>query len=421
MPEDQPSTAPYRQPAPRGWRRLPFVAVFGPGLLVMLADTDVGSIVTAGQSGMQWGYRLLPLQLLLIPVLYIVQELTVRLGIFTRRGHGELIRSIFGPVWALVSAAGLVVATAGALLTEFSGVAGVGDLFGVSRGITLPLAATALLAIGLTGSYRRAERAAIVIGLFELAFFGVAWAARPGMAAVMAQSLDLPLGNPGFRYLVAANIGAVVLPWMVFYQQSAVADKGLGPEHYMAARLDTAVGAVIAQLVMAAVLIAAAATMAPGEASASLGSVGALSKALTPLLGEQTGRMVFGLGALGAALVAAIVSSLGLAWGLGELAGYRRVLEDHPLRARWFSAVYALCVTAGALAVGIAPDLVSLNVGVQVMNALLLPMVLGLLIRLAMVALPPEQRLRGWYLWLVLAVSGITALLGVAGALTSGG
>jgi Mn2+/Fe2+ NRAMP family transporter len=400
---------------------LPFVAVFGPGLLVMLADTDVGSIVTAGQSGMQWGYRLLPLQLLLIPVLYIVQELTVRLGIFTRRGHGELIRSIFGPVWALVSAAGLVVATAGALLTEFSGVAGVGDLFGVSRGITLPLAATALLAIGLTGSYRRAERAAIVIGLFELAFFGVAWAARPGMAAVMAQSLDLPLGNPGFRYLVAANIGAVVLPWMVFYQQSAVADKGLGPEHYMAARLDTAVGAVIAQLVMAAVLIAAAATMAPGEASASLGSVGALSKALTPLLGEQTGRMVFGLGALGAALVAAIVSSLGLAWGLGELAGYRRVLEDHPLRARWFSAVYALCVTAGALAVGIAPDLVSLNVGVQVMNALLLPMVLGLLIRLAMVALPPEQRLRGWYLWLVLAVSGITALLGVAGALTSGG
>ena len=189
----------------------------------------------------------------------------------------------------------------------------------------------------------------------------------------------------------------------------------------MAARLDTAVGAVIAQLVMAAVLIAAAATMAPGEASASLGSVGALSKALTPFLGEQTGRMVFGLGALGAALVAAIVSSLGLAWGLGELAGYRRVLEDHPLRARWFSAVYAVCVTAGALAVGIAPDLVSLNVGVQVMNALLLPMVLGLLIRLAMVALPPERRLRGWYLWLVLAVSGITALLGVAGALTSGG
>jgi Mn2+/Fe2+ NRAMP family transporter len=165
-------------------RRLPFLAVFGPGIVVMLADTDVGSIITAGQSGVQWGYRLLLLQFLLMPILYIVQELTVRLGIFTGRGHGELIRSAFGPVWAWVSATGLAVATAGALLTEFSGVAGVGDLYGIPRAVTLPLAAAALLAIVLTGSYRRVERAAIIIGLFEFAFFGVAWAARPDPASL---------------------------------------------------------------------------------------------------------------------------------------------------------------------------------------------------------------------------------------------
>ena len=99
----------------------------------MLADTDVGSVITAGQSGVQWGYRLLLLQLVLVPILYVVQELTVRLGIFTGRGHGELIRDTFGPRWAWVSAAGLAVATAGALLTEFSGVAGVGELYGVPR------------------------------------------------------------------------------------------------------------------------------------------------------------------------------------------------------------------------------------------------------------------------------------------------
>ena len=109
-----------------------FIAVLGPGLVVMLADTDVGSIITAGQSGVQWGYRLLLLQLLLVPILYMVQEMTVRLGIFTGRGHGELIRDTFGPVWAWVSAGGLAIATAGALLTEFSGVAGVGELYGVS-------------------------------------------------------------------------------------------------------------------------------------------------------------------------------------------------------------------------------------------------------------------------------------------------
>ena len=107
-------------------KRLPFLAVLGPGLVVMLADTDVGSVITAAQSGVQWGYRLLLVQFVLMPILYMVQELTVRLGIFTGRGHGELIRDTFGPVWAWVSAAGLAVATAGALLTEFSGVAGVG-------------------------------------------------------------------------------------------------------------------------------------------------------------------------------------------------------------------------------------------------------------------------------------------------------
>ncbi len=112
-----------------GWAML--VAVFGPGLVVMLADTDVGSIITAGQSGVQWGYKLLLPQFILMPVLYIVQELTVRLGIFTGKGHGELIREAFGPGWAWFSASGLAVATIGALLTEFSGVAGVGDLFGI--------------------------------------------------------------------------------------------------------------------------------------------------------------------------------------------------------------------------------------------------------------------------------------------------
>src|ERR1700744_4243225 len=119
------------------WRR--FAAVFGPGLVVMLADTDVGSVITAGQSGVQWGYRLLALQLALVPILYMAQELTVRLGIFTGRGHGELIRATFGPVWGWISVTGLGLAPTGALLTEFSGVAGVGELYGVSRFATLPI------------------------------------------------------------------------------------------------------------------------------------------------------------------------------------------------------------------------------------------------------------------------------------------
>ena len=387
----------------------------------MLADTDVGSIITAGQSGVQFGYRLLGQQLVLVPILYMVQELTVRLGIFTGRGHGELIRDTFGPLWAWLSAAGLAVATAGALLTEFSGVAGVGELYGIPRALSLSLAAAALLAIVLTGSYRRVERAAIVVGLFELAFFYVAWAAHPAVGEIARGSVSIPWADTQYLYLSAANIGAVIMPWMVFYQQSAVADKKLRPEHYTAARWDTAAGALITQLIMASVLIACAATIGARNPHASLTSVGEMSQALTPFMGEFTGKLVFSLGVLGAGLVAAIVTSLALAWGVGEVAGYKRSLELRPLQARWFYGVYAACVVAGALLVAVWPNLVSLNVGVQVMNALLLPLVLGFLIALAVFSLPPERRLRGWYMWVVIGVATLTTALGVFGGLSGAG
>jgi Mn2+/Fe2+ NRAMP family transporter len=399
------------------WAR--FLAVFGPGIVVMLADTDVGSIITAGQSGVQWGYQLLGAQFVLMPILYIVQELTVRLGIFTGRGHGELIRDAFGVKWAWLSAAGLSVATIGALLTEFSGVAGVGDLYGVPHYVSLSIAVAALLAVVLTGSYRRVERVAIAIGLFEFAFFFVAWAAKPDLHAMVVQAANIPVFNPSYEYLVAANIGAVIMPWMVFYQQSAVADKKLTPEHFRAARWDTAIGAVVTQLVMAAVLIAAASSIRPHEPAATLNTVGDMSAAMTPYLGAQVGRAIFGFGVIGAGMVAAIVASLALAWGLGEVAGYKRSLELRPLQAKWFYLVYTVCVVGGAVLVGVAPNLISLNVGVQVMNALLLPIVLGFLVRLAMVALPEAQRLKGAYLWVVLGVAGVTCAFGVLGG--SGG
>ncbi len=398
-----------------------FLAVFGPGLVVMLADTDVGSVITAGQSGVQWGYRLLLLQLILVPILYMVQELTVRLAIFTGKGHGELIRATFGPVWAWVSAIGLGVATVGALLTEFSGVAGVGELYGMPRYVSLPIAAVALLAVVITGSYRRVERVAIAVGLFELAFFFVAWAAHPDASAMLAGAIDIPFRNPDYLYLAAANIGAVVMPWMVFYQQSAVADKRLLPVHLSAARWDTAVGALLTQLIMAAVLIGCAATIGRGNPNATLATVGEMAQALTPFLGTTIGDLVFGLGVLGAGMVAAIVVSLAFAWGLGEVTGYRRSLELHPLEAHWFYGVYAVCVVAGAAIVAVWPDLVALNVGVQVMNAFMLPIVLGFLIALAVKALPRAHRLRGAYLWLVVAVAVVTCALGVFGGLSGAG
>ncbi len=392
-------------------------AVWGPGLLVMLADTDAGNVVTAAQAGAQWGYRLLPLVLLLIPMLYLVQELTVRLGVHTGRGHAELIRERYGLGWALLAVAGLAAAAIGSLVTEFTGVAGIGEMFGLSRTLTLPAAAAVLLLIVGTGSYRRVERAALLIGLFELAFFVVAWAARPNFATMARDAIDLPLGDRQFLYMTAAIIGATFNPWMIFYQQSATVDKRLQPGDLAHARLDTALGAVLTQCLTGAVLVAAAAAFAYSAAPASLSSVGDISRALTPALGATAGKVIFGAGVLGASLVAAIVASLALAWGVGEIVGLKRALERKPFAAGWFYGIYALAVVGSAFAVWAASDLVWLNIAAQVLNAFLMPLVVGFLVALAASALPEPVRLGGWRLRLIVGICAAVSALGVFGGL----
>lgn len=391
------------------------IAVWGPGLLVMLADTDAGNVVAAAQGGAEWGYRLLPLVLIMIPVLYLVQELTVRLGVATGRGFAELVRERFGLGWALLAAAGLAVAAIGSLVTEFTGVAGIGEMFGAPRALTLPLAAAAILTIVGTGSYRRVERSAIVIGLFELAFFAVAWAARPSLSRMAADFVSLPLGDGHFRYMAAAIIGATFNPWMIFYQQSATVDKRLQPADLGHARIDTGLGAVLTQCLTGAVMIAVAATFAYAGEGKSLDTVGAISAALTPTLGVLVGKIVFGAGVIGASLVAAIVASLALAWGAGEIAGYRRELESHPFVSPWFAGLYGLAVIGSAVAVGLTPDLVWLNVAAQVVSAFLMPLTVGLLIALAASALSAPYALSRRRLAVTIGVCAVVGALGVFG------
>ncbi|MDE2091210.1 MAG: divalent metal cation transporter [Gammaproteobacteria bacterium] len=395
-----------------------FAAVVGPGIVVMLADTDAGSIITAAQSGAEWGYRLLLLQAVLIPVLYIVQELTVRLGIVTGKGHGQLIRHHFGSFWAWVSVSSLILACIGALITELSGIAGVGLLVGIPARISMFIVIAGLMLMVYTGSYRTVERIAIAIGLFELVFLIVAWQAHAQPAAILAGAFSLPLTNPKYLYLVAANIGAVIMPWMVFYQQSAVVEKKLKIEDLTSARLDTAIGSVITQLVMAAVLVATAATIGLAGRSQPLETVQQIAQAITPFLGERVGTLMFALGMIGAALVATIVVTLTAARTLGEVMGFRHSLEYLPREAPWFYGVYTVSLILGGFLVVSGISLVRLSIGVQVMNALLLPIVLGFLYLLARRALPDAHRLKGFYAAIVAIIIIVTAGFGVFAALT---
>jgi Mn2+/Fe2+ NRAMP family transporter len=215
--------------------------------------------------------------------------------------------------------------------------------------------------------------------------------------------------------MVAAIIGATFNPWMIFYQQSATVDKKLRPVDLIHARWDTGIGAILTQCLTGAVLVAAAAAFANGDASSSLSSVGEISGALTPVLGEWAGRIVFSAGVLGASLVAAIVSSLALAWGVGEVAGYRRSLEYRPFDAGWFYGVYAACIVGSGAVVWFASNLVWLNIAAQVFNAFLMPLVIGLLAALAATALPEPYRLRRWYLGVIVAVCAIVSAVAIFG------
>lgn len=389
------------------------LVVFGPGLVVMLADTDAGSAIVAAQSGAQWGYRLLLLQLLLVPILCVVQELTVRLGLATRKGHGELIAEHFGRGWAWLSVSTLLVSCVGAMLTEFAGIAGVGLLFGVSPWISISFTVFFLVTVVATGSYRQVEMVALSIGLFELAFVAVAFVSHPSGTAMLQGMAHMPLDNRQYLFLLASNVGAVIMPWMVFYQQSAVVDKGLDISHIRPARWDTIIGAFITQAIMAAILILAATTIGAKNSNAPLDTVQQIADALIPFLGSFWGKVIFALGMLGAAWVATIVVSLTAAWGLGEVTGYKRSLANHPFEAPWFYGIYVVSLLIGAGIVLSGVNLVKLAVGVNVMNALLLPIVLGFLYLLARKALPESWRLKGWYAWLVGLIVLFTAGLGV--------
>ncbi len=390
-----------------GWRAL--ALSMGPGLVVMLADTEAGSVIAAAQGGARWGYRLVLPQLLLIPALFLAQALAARLGLVTGQGLIALSARRFGRgvAWGLLAT--LSLSCLGAVVTELSGIASVGQIFGIPVWQSCAVASIGLLAVVLTGTARSVERVALMVGACELAFVGLALLAHPDWPAMGRELLRLPLGDRGYLYLLAANLGTCVIPWAIFYQQAASVDKGLSRASLAASRAETLAGAVLCQLVTAAVVVAAAAAF--GAQGRALTSVGEIADAFSVGVGPLAGHVVFAVGLTGGALVAAIVVCLTVAWSFGEALGWSRLQRSRP--APWFGAVFALVLLGGAATVALAPDLIFLPVAAGVANALLLPVVLLALFLAARRDLPPELRPRGGGAVLLAAVFTLTAALGL--------
>ena len=356
-------------------RMLRFLAVLGPGLVVMFADTEAGSITTAAISGAQFGFKLVLLQLLLIVPLFVVQEMTVRLGTVTGKGHARLIREHYGLGWAWVSLGTMLVTNVAALVTEFAGIAGAAQIFGVPSAPLVCFSALMLCVVILTASYKRVEVFALALCAVEFLFIPAAFAAHPPVHAVVMQGLfgSQPLGNQTYLLLIASNIGAVIMPWMIFYQQSAVVDKGLKEGDIGYARIDTAIGSVLSQAIMCAIVITTAATLFVRHINITDAAHAAL--ALEPLVGRFAG-ITFGAGLIGASMLGAFVVSLATAWAFGEAFGWRCSLNDG-MRAKRFTALYLGCVLVAA-AVVLIPGLplIQVTVNVEAFNGFVLPVVL---------------------------------------------
>ncbi|MGP6156932.1 MAG: NRAMP family divalent metal transporter [Vulcanimicrobiaceae bacterium] len=340
-------------------------------------------MTTAAASGAQFGMKLVLLQVLLIVPLYLIQEMTVRLGTATGKGHAQLIRENYGLAWCWVSLGTMLVTNIAALVTEFIGMAGAALIFGVNPALMVVGGALILVAVSLTGTYKRAEVLALALCMIELLFIPAAFAAHPSPSAVIREGLfgSQPLGDRDYLLLVASNIGAVIMPWMIFYQQSATVDKGLKLPDLPFARIDTAVGAVFTQIIMIAVVVTTAATLYVRHISVSDAAHAAL--ALIPLTGHFAG-IIFGAALVGASMLGAFVVSLATAWAFGEAFRWPCSLNYHCLEAKRFYGLYTFCV---ALAAGIVliPNLplVRITLYVEAFNALVLPIVLGFLLVLA--------------------------------------
>ena len=366
----------------RPWKAtlLRFLAVAGPGLVVAFADTEAGSITTAATSGAMFGMKLILLQALLIVPLFVVQEMTVRLGTVTGKGHARLIRENYGLGWAWVSLGTMLVTNVAALVTEFAGIAGAAAIFGVNPTLMVCAAAALLIVVIFSGTYKRAELAALSLCLLELLFIPAALAAHPATASVIREGFfgSQPLTNHVYLLLIASNIGAVIMPWMIFYQQSATVDKGLRPRDLNHARLDTALGAVATQVIMIAIIVTTAATLYVHRIQVIDAAHAAM--ALGPLVGRFAG-VAFGAGLIGASLLGAFVVSLATAWAFGEAFAWPCSLNHSCTKAMRFYGLYAGCVAVAA-AVVLVPrlPLVQITIDVEAFNGFVLPIVLGFLL-----------------------------------------
>ena len=318
--------------------------------------------------------------LLMTVALVVVQEMSARLGAFTGEGLVSLIREQFPLRAAAMAVTCLVIANLGLVVSEFAGIGAAFELFGVSRYVSVPIAAVLIWSIVVLGSYRYAERVFLLLGTAFIAYPIAAVLGHPNWETVAADTVVPHMESTrAFLVLAVALVGTTITPYMQLYQAAAVADRGLGPEDYPLVRLDTVLGSIAAQVVSMSIIIATAAVIG---GTGALNSAADAAKALEPVAGSAA-KVLFGVGLLGASALAAAVVPLSTAYALSEAVGVERSVSKSFREAKAFLGLFTGQILIGA-AFALAPgNLIRLLIGTQVLNGLIAPIFLVFLLILA--------------------------------------
>ncbi len=358
-----------------------FLAVLGPGIITANVDNDAGGIATYSVAGANYGYGLLWLMPLVAIALIMVQEMSARLGVVTGKGLAALIRETLGIRTTTAIVGVLLIANLANTISEFAGVAASMEIFSVSKFLSVPVAAILVWLLIVKGSYRTVERIFLVASALYLAYVASGIMAQPSWAAVGRASVTPAFQfESGYVIIAITLIGTTIAPWMQFYQQSAIADKGLKPADYAYERADVIVGAVFAILVAAFITIACAATLFTHGLRVETAKDAAL--ALGPLAGPYASTL-FALGLLNASVFSAAILPLSTAYVVCEAFGWECSVSRGWKEAPAFFSIYTLLIVLGA-GVILLPikSLVQTMMLSQTLNGILLPVILVVMLRL---------------------------------------
>jgi Mn2+/Fe2+ NRAMP family transporter len=362
-----------RRLRPRG-RLVLLLTILGPGLVAAAAGNDAGGIATLSTVGATYGYSLLWALILITISLVVVQEMCARLGAVTGKGLADLIREEFGVRWTAFAMVVLLVANGGTTIAEFAGISAALGLFGVPKWLAVPAMAVIVWLIVVRLSYRVAEKVFLSMSAVFIVYLVSAVLTHPDWATAARQTIVPHLqADSAYIIMVISLVGTTITPYMQLYLQSAVVDKGVTTEDYPRERADVVIGAILSDIVSAAIIITCAATLHPHGIAVDTAADAA--QALRPLVGPAA-TALFGVGLFGASMLAASILPLSTSYAVSEAFGFERGISRSFGEAPIFFGLYTAMIVIGAAVVLLPVDPIGVILLSQLIDGILLPVVL---------------------------------------------